>query len=125
MVQTRSSQRAAEEDDGSPSPSAYPFDDVFHKGVAISMWQNSGDADSNWTNFVKSKLPFKRLPIGINRFSGKYNITDNVPNTWDRCVVREGGLGGAGLTTTRGGGGGGQLHLTITHTRAHANTPRH
>eukprot|EP00877_Chromochloris_zofingiensis_P007596 jgi/Chrzof1/308/Cz01g10210.t1 len=59
-------------------------EDKFHKGVAISMWQNSGDEHSNWTNFVRSKFPFNRLPFGLNRYSGKYGIHHNNPNTWDR-----------------------------------------
>lgn len=59
---------------------------VFHKGVAISMWQNSGDDDSNWTNFIKSNFPFAALPIGFNRFSGKYSVLQSCPDTWNRCV---------------------------------------
>jgi hypothetical protein len=59
-------------------------ENVFHKGVAISMWQNSGDADSNWTNFIKSNFPFAALPIGFNRFSGKYSVLQNCPDTWNR-----------------------------------------
>eukprot|EP00882_Tetradesmus_deserticola_P024464 GHRQ01026736.1.p1 GENE.GHRQ01026736.1~~GHRQ01026736.1.p1 ORF type:complete len:189 (+),score=50.27 GHRQ01026736.1:292-858(+) len=57
---------------------------VFHKGVAISMWQNSGDDDSNWTNFIKSNFPFKALPFGFNRFSGKHSVLQSCPDTWNR-----------------------------------------
>lgn len=62
-------------------------DQIFHKGVAISMWQNSGDDDSNWTNFIKSNFPFAALPIGFNRFSGKYSVLQNCPDTWNRYVT--------------------------------------
>jgi hypothetical protein len=58
--------------------------EVFHKGVAISMWQNSGDDDSNWTNFIKSNFPFKALPFGFNRFSGKHSVLQTCPDTWNR-----------------------------------------
>lgn len=59
-------------------------DQVFHKGVAISMWQNSGDDDSNWTNFIKSNFPFAALPFGFNRFSGKHSVLQTSPDTWNR-----------------------------------------
>jgi hypothetical protein len=65
---------------------------VFHKGVAISMWQNSGDDDSNWTNFIKSNFPFSALPVGFNRFSGKYSVLQSCPDTWNRCVGRQLGI---------------------------------
>uniref|UniRef100_A0A383W4H1 Glycoside hydrolase family 1 protein n=1 Tax=Tetradesmus obliquus TaxID=3088 RepID=A0A383W4H1_TETOB len=58
--------------------------EVFHKGVAISMWQNSGDDDSNWTNFIKSNFPFKALPFGFKRFSGKHSVLQTCPDTWNR-----------------------------------------
>lgn len=61
-------------------------ENTFHKGVAISMWQNSGDENSNWTNFIKSSFPFAALPIGLNRFSGKYSVLQTCPDTWNRCV---------------------------------------
>lgn len=73
--------------DAQPSTSGRSLQDkenVFHKGVAISMWQNSGDDDSNWTNFIKSNFPFAKLPIGFNRFSGKYSVLQNCPDTWNR-----------------------------------------
>jgi hypothetical protein len=63
-------------------------DKLFHKGVAISMWQNSGDDDSNWTNFIKSKFPFAALPVGTARYSGKYSVLQACPDTWNRCEVR-------------------------------------
>lgn len=56
------------------------------------MWQNSGDDDSNWTNFIKAKFPFKALPFGFNRFSGKYSVLENCPDTWNRCVWRPTGV---------------------------------
>jgi hypothetical protein len=58
--------------------------DLWHKGVAISMWQNSGDEDSNWTAFIKSKFPFSALPFGFNRYSGKYSVRQTCPDTWHR-----------------------------------------
>ncbi len=64
-------------------PSAFK-DEFFRKGVAISMWQNSGDEDSNWTHFIKSFLPFKWLPFGIKRYSGKYSVLQTCPDTWNR-----------------------------------------
>lgn len=74
-------------DDSQPSTSGRSLEEkenVFHKGVAISMWQNSGDEDSNWTNFIKSNFPFAALPIGFNRFSGKYSVMQTCPDTWNR-----------------------------------------
>jgi hypothetical protein len=56
----------------------------FHKGVTISLWQNSGDADSNWSSFIRSKFPFAALPFGFNRYSGKYNVNESCPDTWNR-----------------------------------------
>lgn len=58
--------------------------DVWHKGVAISMWQNSGDEHSNWTAFIRSKLPFKWLPFGFKRFSGRWHVNERSPDTWNR-----------------------------------------
>lgn len=63
--------------------------EVFHKGVAISMWQNSGDDDSNWTNFIKSNFPFKALPFGFKRFSGKHSVLQTCPDTWNRCAAQQ------------------------------------
>eukprot|EP00878_Enallax_costatus_P017378 GHUV01018251.1.p1 GENE.GHUV01018251.1~~GHUV01018251.1.p1 ORF type:complete len:362 (+),score=2.91 GHUV01018251.1:109-1194(+) len=39
---------------------SYPkgWQDVFHKGVAISVWQNSSDENSNWTHFMRRKNYF-------------------------------------------------------------------
>lgn len=47
-------------------------------GVAISMWQNSGDKDSNWTRFINER-----------RFCGMCSTvadgtTDKFPDTWNR-----------------------------------------
>jgi hypothetical protein len=70
-----------------PSTSSSSLDakyNVFHKGVAISMWQNSGDQDSNWSNFIRSKFPFAKLPVGLNRYSGRYSVLETCPDTWDR-----------------------------------------
>lgn len=89
--QQQEQQRAVNGQDAQPSTSGRTLlqqkTDVFHKGVAISMWQNSGDADSNWTNFIKSNFPFAALPIGFNRFSGKYSVLQTCPDTWNRSVV--------------------------------------
>lgn len=41
---------------------------VFQKGVAISVWQNSGDEHSQWARFANDRVPFKRF--GIKRCSG-------------------------------------------------------
>lgn len=60
--------------------------DVFHKGVAISMWQNSGDEASNWTAFIRSSFPFKALPFGFRRYSGKHSVLESCPDTWNRCA---------------------------------------
>jgi hypothetical protein len=49
------------------------------------MWQNSGDDDSNWTNFIKSNFPIKALPFGFRRYSGKYSVQQACPDTWNRC----------------------------------------
>lgn len=44
-----------------PSPStntlgvAAPPEEMFHKGIAISVWQNSGGEESNWGRFVERK----------------------------------------------------------------------
>eukprot|EP00879_Flechtneria_rotunda_P018261 GHRR01019158.1.p1 GENE.GHRR01019158.1~~GHRR01019158.1.p1 ORF type:complete len:399 (+),score=104.76 GHRR01019158.1:203-1399(+) len=85
MVQTRSSIREPTTPaDGHDSNHVQEKGEVFHKGVAISMWQNSGDDDSNWTNFIRSKYPFKSLPFGVKRYSGKYNLEQSCPDTWNR-----------------------------------------
>jgi hypothetical protein len=85
MVQTRSGRDSL----GSEGEVHHAMSDkgnVFHKGVAISMWQNSGDEDSNWTNFIKSNFPFKALPFGFHRYSGKYSVMENCPDTWNRLA---------------------------------------
>jgi len=70
---------------GDAPPPAHPKDAVFHKGVAISVWQNSGDPMlSNWSRFVARKFPFGWLPVGTNRFQGRYSIHDCSPDSWDR-----------------------------------------
>ena len=96
MVETRSasksaSQRRREENERK--------EQVWHRGVAISMWQNSGDEASNWTAFINSKFPFKSLPFGLNRYSGNWNVNERCPDTWDRCAAGRGRRG-------RGAGGG-------------------
>lgn len=81
MVETRSASKTAE---GRRREEAERKESVWHKGVAISVWQNSGDEASNWTAFINSKFPFKSLPFGFNRYSGRYNVNEVSPNTWDR-----------------------------------------
>jgi beta-glucosidase len=67
------------------TPPSHPKDAVWHKGVAISVWQNSGDPMlSNWSKFVARKFPFGWLPIGLNRFQGKYSVHECNPDSWDR-----------------------------------------
>lgn len=69
----------------SSKPPSHPKDAVWHKGVAISMWQNSGDPMlSNWSQFVARKFPFGWLPIGLNRYQGPYSIHEVNPQSWDR-----------------------------------------
>jgi hypothetical protein len=53
----------------------------FLRGAAISVWQNSGDNDSNWTRFAKSRWPFRYF--GVSAIRGKYNIDTN-SNFWDK-----------------------------------------
>jgi hypothetical protein len=48
------------------------------------MWQNSGDQDSNWSNFIRSSFPFAKLPVGLNRYSGRYSVHETSPDTWNR-----------------------------------------
>eukprot|EP00210_Caulerpa_lentillifera_P003127 g2987.t1 len=52
----------------------------FLKGCAISMWQNSGDSDSNWTRFTHERI----------RCGMQSTITDGskelFPDTWNRYV---------------------------------------
>jgi hypothetical protein len=81
MVATRSAMKAA---DGRRQEEAEEKGGVWHKGVAISMWQNSGDEDSNWTEFINSRFPFKWLPFGMNRYSGRWNVNERSPDTWNR-----------------------------------------
>ena len=53
-----------------------------NSGAAISMWQNSGDADSNWTRFVQ-----ERRCCGLRSVvaDGK---TDTFPDTWNRSFIK-------------------------------------
>jgi len=88
MVETRS---AAKSVSGRQREQAEEKENVWHKGVAISMWQNSGDDDSNWTAFINSRFPFKWLPFGMNRYSGRYNVNERSPDTWNRCGLKGGG----------------------------------
>lgn len=93
MVETRSKGKSLSSGDVSQGQSFDDKDDVFHKGVAISMWQNSGDEDSNWTNYIKSKFPFKCLPFGLKRYSGKYSVQETCPDTWNRLVNQQASTG--------------------------------
>lgn len=83
MVQTRSATKpgVAEKLDPKPNGAA---EEKWHKGVAISMWQNSGDSHSNWTAFIRSKFPFSALPVGFNRYEGSHSVLEACPDTWDR-----------------------------------------
>lgn len=60
------------------NPKSISKDDIFLKGVAISMWQNSGDETSNWTKFINEK----------NILGNRYRVEDgsfNVfPNFWEK-----------------------------------------
>jgi hypothetical protein len=71
---------------GSSARGAKDSEERFHKGVAISMWQNSGDEHSNWTSFIRSKWPFAALPFGGRRYSGRYSVEESCPDTWNRCA---------------------------------------
>lgn len=53
----------------------------FLKGVAVSVWQNTGDPDSNWTRYAKQKWPLGFL--GVSTIRGKYNIDTNT-DFWNR-----------------------------------------
>lgn len=63
----------------------------FQKGVAISVWQNSGDSgDSNWTRYTKQCWPLSSM--GWSAIRGLHNI-DNNTDFWNRhegetCVLR-------------------------------------
>jgi hypothetical protein len=81
MVATRSASKSLDERQREERAAK---EQVWHKGVAISMWQNSGDDESNWTTFINSKWPFKCLPFGLNRYSGRYNVNESCPDTWNR-----------------------------------------
>ncbi|KIY97953.1 beta-glucosidase, partial [Monoraphidium neglectum] len=81
MVETRSASKSLSQrrrEDGEAK------EQVWHRGVAISMWQNSGDEHSQWTAFIRSRFPFKALPFGFNRYSGSHSVNESCPNTWDR-----------------------------------------
>lgn len=58
----------------------------FQKGVAISVWQNSGDGDSNWARYAKSRWPFRSF--GISAIRGMHNIDTN-SDFWNRCAMLE------------------------------------
>mmetsp|Transcript_19157 Transcript_19157/g.34659 ORF Transcript_19157/g.34659 Transcript_19157/m.34659 type:complete len:500 (-) Transcript_19157:424-1923(-) len=55
-------------------------EDRFLKGVAVSVWQNSGDNGSNWTRYALAKWPFSKL--GVSTVRGKYNI-DTCSDFWN------------------------------------------
>ena len=66
-------------------PPAPPQDAVWHTGVAVSMWQNSGDPMlSNWSQFVARKFPFGWLPVGLNRYQGPCSVHECNPGSWER-----------------------------------------
>lgn len=58
----------------------------FLKGAAISVWQNCGDKDSNWTRFAKQRWPFRYF--GVSSIRGKYNIDVNSDfwNNYERDI---------------------------------------
>lgn len=74
------------EADGNGHAAAQPvvgagLEERFLKGVAVSVWQNSGDAGSNWTRFAKGRWPFSWL--GVSAVRGKYNI-DTCSDFWNK-----------------------------------------
>jgi beta-glucosidase len=84
-AQAQAAAQAAAMAASAAKPPAHSKDAVWHKGVAISMWQNSGDPMlSNWSQFVARKFPFGWLPVGLNRYQGPYSIHEVNPGSWDR-----------------------------------------
>lgn len=65
----------------------------FLKGIGLSIWQASGDPDSNWTRFVYNRWPFKNF--GFRRTKGRYRL-EKTPDFWNRyredidCAVKLG-----------------------------------
>lgn len=63
-----------------------PVMNRFQKGVAISVWQNSGDEDSNWARYSKSRWPF--LSFGVSAIRGVHNVDINT-DFWNRYASIE------------------------------------
>jgi hypothetical protein len=55
----------------------------FQKGVAISMWQNSGGEHSNWGQFVDSRGKCCGL---IPNIMDRSSPNDGACGFWERCV---------------------------------------
>jgi hypothetical protein len=51
---------------------------LFHKGVAISVWQNSSDEASNWTAFMRRKRFF-----GQGQLLQAFMESNDFWNRWD------------------------------------------
>lgn len=64
-----------------PASTTDPVMNRFQKGVAISVWQNSGDQDSNWARYSKSRWPF--LSFGVSAIRGVHNVDINT-DFWNR-----------------------------------------
>lgn len=56
-------------------------DGKFLKGIGISVWQASGDKDSNWTRFTKTRWPFGK--VGTKTCKGDYML-ERTPDFWNR-----------------------------------------
>lgn len=56
----------------------------FHKGIALSVWQNSSDQSSQWTQFVKDRNFF-----GQARFQAAWEHSNDFWNRWaaSACVM--------------------------------------
>jgi hypothetical protein len=52
---------------------------LFHKGVAISVWQNSSDEASNWSAFMKRKRYFGQGHL-VQAFMESNDF-------WNKCVA--------------------------------------
>ena len=65
---------------GGPRPKLPPD---FQKGVAISMFQNSGGINSNWGRFAEARGKFFGLMPNI---MDKSSPNDGACDFWDKCV---------------------------------------
>ncbi len=72
----------AEEVNGNGKPATPSVNERFHKGVAISVWQNSADdMQSNWTRYAYQRWPLSWFGISTTR--GKHKVGKSC-NFWDR-----------------------------------------